>query len=176
MLLTWRDLAPGDGPEINTSITEREADKLRELAANKNALEVGSAYGFSAVVMGLAGAHVTAVDPHTWLSSYNTFIAHVRAYNVGKHVQVVPATSFVALPMMMNRGDRFDFIFVDGDHAEASVEFDVTWARKLLTPGGVLACHDWDEDTCPGVRPALERVLGPPDELIDTLAVYTGLA
>jgi len=80
------------------------------------------------------------------------------------------------LPTLVDRGALFDLIFIDGDHAEAAVEHDVTWAVKLLAPGGVLACHDWDEDTCPGVRAALERVLGVPSELTDTLAVYEGLA
>ena len=46
----------------------------------------------------------------------------------------------------------------------------------LLRLGGVLACHDYDEDTCPGVRLALDDMLGPPHELVDTLAIYRGLA
>jgi hypothetical protein len=54
----------------------------------------------------------------------------------------------------------------------------VTWARKLLRPGGVLACHDLDEGTCPGVRAAINRIFGDPQSgdaprpLVDTLFVH----
>ena len=66
----------------------------------------------------------------------------------------------------------FDLVWIDGDHSDDVVEHDVRWASLLLRPGGVIACHDYGEDTCPGVQTALDRVLGPPPKLIDTLAVY----
>ena len=68
----------------------------------------------------------------------------------------------------------FGLVFIDGDHGSAAVMADVEAARKLLAPGGVLACHDLGEDCCcPGVRWALEALFpAGPDELVDTLAVY----
>jgi len=42
---------------------------------------------------------------------------------------------------------------------------------KLLREGGTLACHDYDEDTCPGVRQALDLWKTPP-KVVDTLAIY----
>ena len=176
MLLPWRDVQIDEGPPISTSITEAEAAKLADLADGKRVLEVGAAFGFSAVTMGRRAAHVTSVDPHVWLNSYPTMLRNLTAYGVTKRVTVYIGASFQALPEYVDRGNTYDLIFIDGDHAEPVVEHDVSWARKLLAPGGILACHDWDEDTCPGVRAALERMLGKPDELIDTLAVYEGLA
>lgn len=178
MQLVWQDrtLTP-DGPPINTSITPAETAELQRLAKGKRCLEVGAAYGYSAVTMALGGARwVTSVDPHQWLPSYQPFLANVAAYGVGDHIDAVVLSSFEVMPDLTAQGHTFDLVFVDGDHAEATVAHDAEWGRKLLAPGGVLACHDWDEVTCPGVRAALERLLGPPHRLVDTLAIYEGLA
>lgn len=181
MKLEWRDVAPGDGPAISTSITAGETAALRQLARDATlrvgeVLEVGSAYGYSAVTMASVRAMVTAVDPHSWLNSLAVMRGNLAAYGVADRVAIDQRLSQIALPEYVAAGRTFGLVFVDGDHAEPAVEHDVTWAVRLLAPGGVLACHDYDEDTCPGVRPALDRVLGTPHELVDTLAIYRGLA
>lgn len=177
MKLDWRPVAPGAGSEISTSLTDAEADRLRLLAADADVLEIGSAYGFSAIVMALAGATVVAVDPHLWLRSYEPMVANLNAYQVADRVDIRRGGCQNIVPQLIAEGRTFDVIWIDGDHEQAAVERDVALALPLLRPGvGVLACHDYGEDTCPGVRAALEPKLGPPGELVDTLAVYRGLA
>jgi predicted O-methyltransferase YrrM len=134
-------------------------------------LEVGSAFGFSACVMALAGAkHVTAVDPHTWLNSHGAMTANLDACGVADLVTVVRGTSPDALAGLAG---PFGLAFIDGDHAAQAVTADVEAARKVLAGGGVLAVHDYLEDCCcPGVRQALDALFpGGPDELVDTLFV-----
>jgi predicted O-methyltransferase YrrM len=176
--LEWRPVAFADGPAISTSITADETAALRQLAIRtKWALEVGSAYGYSAVAVALVGTHVIAVDPHSWIDGSEAAMReNLAAYGVEVQVTIIRLPSQAALPNLAWGVGRFGLIFVDGDHAEATVEHDVTWAVKLLAPGGVLACHDYGEDTCPGVAAALDRLLGPPPELVDTLAIYRELA
>ena len=72
----------------------------------------------------------------------------------------------------------FGLVFIDGDHGAAAVMADVEAARKLLAPGGVLACHDYGEDCCcAGVRQALDALFpAGPSELVDTLAIYREVA
>jgi predicted O-methyltransferase YrrM len=173
MHLPWRDLSPGPGPAINTSITEREAAKLRAIAeVSVDVLEIGAAFGYSAIVMGLAGARVTSVDPHTAHSSFGQFWFNVGAYGLAEKVAPAVGYSEEMLPMLASQGARYDAVFIDGDHRAAGVEHDVTWALKLLRPGGALACHDYGEDCCcPDVRPTLDRLIGDPGELTDTLFV-----
>lgn len=176
MQLIWRDVAPGDGPPISTSLTEAETAELQLLAEEGDVLEIGSAYGYSTVALALVANHVDAVDPHTGHGSLYEMQANLNAYGVAGRVTVIQQMSQVALPELHAAGNRYDLVWIDGDHAAATVEHDVEWARKLLEPGGVIACHDYDEVTCPGVRQALDKLFGGPGRLVDTLAVYEGLA
>jgi predicted O-methyltransferase YrrM len=45
--------------------------------------------------------------------------------------------------------DRFDFIFLDGDHAASTVYQEVPAALNLLNPGGIILLHDY----FPGLKP-----------------------
>ena len=162
MHLPWRDVAPGDGPAISTSVTAAEAAELARLAEGRDVLEVGSAFGYSAVVMALTGARVTAVDPHTWLpASHEVMTANLEAYGVADRVTVVREASQEALPWLAKEGTRFGLVFVDGDHSEAAARHDIRWALQLLDPGGTLAVHDVGETCCcPGVAAAAKALLG----------------
>jgi len=167
--LSWRDVSLGDGPAISTSLTPAESDELRRLATGADVLEVGSAFGYSAILMALAGARsVIAVDPHVWLDSWATMVANVEAYGVADRVTIWRGDSQTLLPTL---GAAFDLVWIDGDHEASAVARDVELARAVLRPTGTLACHDYDEATCPGVRAALDA-WKPPPRLVDTLAVY----
>lgn len=176
MQLTWRDVAPGPGPAISTSLTAAETAELQRLAKGKVVLEIGSAYGYSTVALALVASHVTAVDPHTGHGSYGQMMANLGVYGVAERVMPKVSRSQDVLPDLHSQGRRYDLVWIDGDHTAEGVEHDVTWAVKLLKPGGVIACHDYDEVTCPGVRTALDKLFGGPGDLTDTLAVYKGLA
>jgi predicted O-methyltransferase YrrM len=160
MHLAWRDVAPGDGPAISTSVTAAEAAELARLAEGREVLEIGSAYGYSAVVMALAGAHVTAVDPHNWIDgSYEAMLANLAAYGVDGRVQVIREPSQAVLPWLAREGAAFGLVFVDGDHAAAAARHDIRWSLQLLDPGGTIAVHDYLEDCCcPGVREAADGI------------------
>lgn len=158
MHLPWRDVAPGDGPAISTSVTAAEAAELGRLAEGREVLEVGSAFGYSAVVMALTGARVTAVDPHTWLpESFEVMTGNLGAYGVSDRVTVVRGPSQAVLPRLADMGARFGLVFIDGDHSAEAARHDIRWGLQLLDPGGTLAVHDYLEDCCcPGVREAVD--------------------
>jgi predicted O-methyltransferase YrrM len=172
MSLPWRPVTVDGGPPILTSITEAETAKLRELAATAGeVVDVGSAYGYSAVVMAKAGAHVTTIDPHVGENpgTLERLMGNLQAYQANT-VTVSVGTSQEVLPRLPL--GWFGLVFIDGDHREPSVIHDVEWALKLLKPGGVLACHDLDEATCPGVRAALDKLFDHPAPLVDTLFIH----
>jgi len=180
MHLPWRDVAPGDGPAISTSVQPEEAAALAQLASGAGeVLEIGSAFGYSAIVMALAGAHVTAVDPHTWVpDSLAGMERNLVAYGVTDRVAILaessaPVLATFALAIAHVPLTPFGLVFIDGDHSAPAVRADVDAALKVLRPGGVLACHDYGEDCCcPGVRQALDEAFpGGPDELTGSLFV-----
>lgn len=161
------------GPQISTSLTRRETYALANLAAGKDVLEIGSAYGYSAIVMALSGAaSVYAVDPHTWIGgSHTAMVQNAAAYGVQDSIKIVTSDSYTVMPALINEGRLFDLVWIDGDHVAPAVAHDLVMALKLLKPTGYLACHDYDEATCPGVREALDA-WKPPTTVIDTLAIY----
>src|SRR6185437_7423530 len=129
MHLPWRGVPPAEGAQpISTSLTVNEAAALADLATGRDVLEVGSAFGFSACVMALAGAkHVTAVDPHGWLNSHEAMVANLAAAGVADVVTIVRAGS----PGALDGLGPFGLAFIDGDHAASAVHADVEAARKV---------------------------------------------
>ncbi len=39
--------------------------------------------------------------------------------------------------------EKFDVVYVDGDHGRASVEHDTALALKIIRPGGIIIWHDY---------------------------------
>jgi predicted O-methyltransferase YrrM len=171
MHIAWRNVAFGDGSVISSSVTECETAELQHLASGRHVLEIGSAYGYSAVAMALGGAqHITAVDPHAEYDSASVMMANLHAYGVTGKVTMIMDTSDHALAELA--GTQFGLVFIDGDHSAKQVKRDVQGSLEMLAPGGILACHDYDEDCQPDVRPVLDEIFpGGPLRLVDTLFV-----
>jgi predicted O-methyltransferase YrrM len=173
MCAVWRGVVVKweHGPAFNTAITEDEAARLEELARGRRVLEIGSAYGYSAAVMALAGAvRVTAVDPHNAVPSKGIMAESLEALNVADRVDMWCEYSGTALPRLAELKRKFGLIFVDGDHSVEAAARDAAMALPLLEPGGVLACHDYRDPDCPGVGAALDKLFRDgPDRLTGTL-------
>lgn len=172
----WRGVMVGweHGPAFATSITEAETARLCELAAGRRVLEVGSAYGYSAVVMARAGAeHVTAVDPHHAIPSSAPgaiMAANVESLGLAGRVEMIREFSGDVLPAWAELGTRFGLVFIDGDHRAPAAADDARMSVPLLEPGGVLAFHDYQDPECPGVAEALDAVFPEgPDRVTGTL-------
>jgi predicted O-methyltransferase YrrM len=171
MKLEWRDVSIGDGPAISTSLTLNETAELQRLAKGAEVLEIGSAFGYSTVVLASVADLVVAVDPHQALRSLEALRANLGLYGVRQRVDIRVGRSQDFLPGMVKGGRRFDLVWIDGDHEAIGVAYDLTWSLQLLRPTGTLAVHDYGEDTCPDVRLALDAWKVPP-RLVDTLAIY----
>lgn len=191
MRLPWREkaLPIGDrtGPPISTSITDRELVRLGELAAGRIVVEIGSAYGYTAIAMARprngdrGAAHVLSVDPHDGFGSlpdsFWRMRANVQAYGVAHVVSMLRIRSDDVWPMLAALDVSPELVFVDGDHRYDAVVSDIDCAWSLLTHGGTLAVHDYGEATCEDVMPAVEgfcrrlraRGVTPDTELVDTL-------
>ncbi|MGQ0527459.1 MAG: O-methyltransferase [Alphaproteobacteria bacterium] len=117
-------------------------------------LEVGTHIGASSLHIAMAlksngGGKLTTVD----IINVNDNHAPWRGAGLAQSPKAAMKQSacenfaeFVASPAlsyMENTAEKFDFIFLDGDHASSSVYREISAALKLLNPGGVILLHDY---------------------------------
>lgn len=178
-LWKWVEVIPGDRDhQVPTAITLPEINLLTDYATGNDCLEVGSAWGYSAIMMALRGAKsVTSVDYHQADDS-NDFgdntLAGMRMgieyFGVGPKVAMICKSSQEALPALAAQGRRFGLVFVDANHAYDAVMHDISWARRLADDDGFIACHDYGgiEDV---TRAVDETFPDGPDQIAGTMYI-----
>jgi predicted O-methyltransferase YrrM len=112
----------------------------------------------------------TLTDVDTWQGSderehkamdfnkiYTLYLQRMDKY---ENLMSIKGDSSYILPSLR---ERYDFIYIDGDHTEKAVYRDATNAWALLKSGGVLAFDDylWGQDVHPELRPgpAIDKFL-----------------
>src|SRR5579859_1343802 len=98
----------GHEPPVMAGITDTEAAALVDLARGRSALEVGSAWGYSTIVMASVARSLVSVDPHEALQSLDTFRANLEAHGVIDRVVAIVKPSREALPELQAGGRRFE--------------------------------------------------------------------
>lgn len=121
----------------------------------QNVLEVGTHIGASTLFIARAlqansnGARMTSVDiydvndPST--ANWTRYGASDSPRGSLERARLADSVSFSAegaLPFMARTSEKFDFIFLDGDHKAAAVYKEIAGALKILAPGGVILLHD----------------------------------
>jgi caffeoyl-CoA O-methyltransferase len=124
------------------AVSEEDGRFLRVMVvagAARRALEIGGAYGYSAIWIGLGlretGGHLISIE-------FDPARAKVAADNIRKAglsdvVTVVAADAFAHIPKL--EGD-FDFVFLDAWKRDYKRFFDLTVPR--LAPRGLLLAHN----------------------------------
>ncbi len=93
-------------------------------------LEIGLAYGFSAVFFLAAIAknkagHHTAIDPFLWTHWHGIGLANARAVDAESSFRLIEERSDRAATDLARQNSSFDIIFIDGNHRldDALVDF-----------------------------------------------------
>jgi hypothetical protein len=110
---------------------------------NLRFLEIGSYIGTSATeqlknVLTGENSTITCVDIWDTLGIEDLFDKQTLPY--ADKITKVKSDSKVWLEQ--NQDQRFDFIYIDGDHSAASIEFDTRLSWPMLKIGGVMALDD----------------------------------
>lgn len=139
------------------------AETAAKVPKHGNIVEIGCLQGRStSAIAANTEATVWAVD--TWggfgtdAQTYDKFLANTSCYpNI---VPVRTASVGAAHEFTYGAaGTRFDFIFIDADHLEASVRQDIEAWRPLLAKGGTFAGHDYGRDDWPDVKAVVDELI-----------------
>lgn len=117
-------------------------------------LEVGTASGGTLCLM-IKAAHQTGqlpmfvvVDPMNYFENQADTVRRNLAQNgiSLSHVELRPMPSHRAYTLAARKGEKFDFMLIDGAHKIKYVTQDLRWTR-LLNPGGIILFHDYNKHT-----------------------------
>jgi predicted O-methyltransferase YrrM len=132
-----------------SAISIAEGQFISNIICNRNVertLEIGCANGLSSLFIcnalsGKSNAHHVIIDPFQSGHWQGRGVANLKAGGFD-FFELIEKTSDEALPLLMARGDRFDFVFIDGRHTFDNVLLDFFYAEKLLNVGGVVIFDD----------------------------------
>ena len=159
-------------PEIKVwaGITEDEADALRERAAGKRCIEIGSAFGFSTLVLASVAEHVWAIDPHTATVTPGNFDLHdqhdIDRLSAGSlailtaNLEATRLTERVTIcqersqDYLARESPDVEFAFIDGGHTRDECLTDLRNCARIMETG-VICVHDYTCET--GVREAVDE-------------------
>ncbi|MBR7617835.1 class I SAM-dependent methyltransferase [Phenylobacterium sp. 20VBR1] len=84
------------------------------------------------------------------------------------------------LPRMLERGEAYDLIYIDGSHTAWAVGVDLAYCAALLNVGGMMVLDDyWHHESeigGPGVKQAVDAFHGVFRRYFDITAVYRQVA
>lgn len=170
------------------------APLLRQFAASRSSiryLEIGAYEGRNLALMDWllpARLDVTVIDP--WFDpdlnpeeKYHAveprFFRNVAKLRFPKF-QARKGFSTYELPKMLEAGERFDLIYIDGSHTAWAVTVDLAFCAALLDVGGMMVLDDyWHQESeigGPGVKQAVDRFHGVFKDYFEVAAVYRQVA
>jgi hypothetical protein len=142
--------APGHpADEVPGWFTRGECDLWRRSCRDRAVLELGRHYGRSTAAAALAARLVVSLDRSSagpadlWLQRYG--VRHKVWLREGEFADLVPTS-----------GGPFSACLIDGAHDRWNVERDIAAVAPRLSPGAVVAFHDYDDPAFPDVRAAAD--------------------
>jgi predicted O-methyltransferase YrrM len=124
------------------AVSEEDGRFLRVMIVStgaKRVLEIGGAFGYSAIWMGLGlrdtGGHLTSIeyDP----ARAKTAADHIRRAGLADIVTVIPGDAFAEIPKL---NGAFDFVFLDAWKRDYKRFLDLMLPR--LQPRGLFLAHN----------------------------------
>ena len=131
-----------------TGITAQQGYEILRLVSEHSlsrTMEIGCANGVSTlwILGGLLGRGLhTAVDPFQTKLWKGIGLHKVKEAACEKNFRFIEDYSAGVLTELGNKGEKFDLIFVDGDHKFDGVMVDINVSDKILEVGGFLIFDD----------------------------------
>lgn len=144
-----------DRPILLTQVRSEIAElgKMVQALAPKRSLEIGTNYGgtlFLLCTLSPPGAHIISVDlkggpfgggyPKRKIPLYRRFPRNGQKLCLIQADSHLPETWERVVGAM--RGNKLDYLFIDGDHSYEGVKKDFEMYSPLVRSGGMVAFHD----------------------------------
>ncbi len=155
-----RQRLASDGPRFTRAAGDFErvalpfadGDVLRDVLVAERAttvIEIGLAYGSSALAIGEAFALNAGEPTHVIVDAYqdqfgNAGLQALAAAGLTARCNVLVERSQLALPRLIGDGFVADAAFVDGSHIFHNIFVDLAFLRELVRPGGLVVLDDCD--------------------------------
>ena len=165
----WTRLADGSDFERIT-VPSADCDILRDLLIAdgvSDVVEIGMAYGSSALAIGEALISIgkpdpmhVVIDPHQATSWSNVGWGLLQSAGLDTSTRLILEPSSIALPRLIGEDFTADAAYVDGSHRFHEVFVDLYFLQKIVRPGGLVVL---DDHWFPSVQTAaayFERVMG----------------
>jgi predicted O-methyltransferase YrrM len=132
-----------------TRISPEQGNALFQIAQQPNVnscLEIGLAYGFSTIhilegLVGKSGANHTAIDP--FADEYWGGVGLRAVQNLGFHnFQWIKDLSIHAITNFIKVKQKFDYIYIDGNHRFDDILVDFYLSDQVLNINGFLILDD----------------------------------
>jgi predicted O-methyltransferase YrrM len=150
-----------------------EIDTISKLAIDKkNALEIGSYIGKSSVAIAMNAKKLLCIDPfdctpdkidingnlirkNEGITILDAFLKNIEGYD---NIKYIIGTSDKVIPKLT---EKFDYIFIDGDHSFEGVYSDIKLCWPVLEINGIIAFHDYGdvEGYNMGIKKAFDMLL-----------------
>ncbi len=124
-------------PIIQDAGLEFLLDSIKKYHPNR-VLEVGTAIGYSAINMALAGTNVVTIERDPKM--YELALKNIADFNLTDKIKVVFSDAKEALPLIKDL--RFDLIFIDAAKGSYQTFFDLY--TPLLSENGMVICDNLD--------------------------------
>ena len=153
-LLQTRVLRTPDGKtRLHSSINSKEGKLLTYFVKKykvRNALEIGMAYGISAMFILLSmlsnskskNIHLTSIDPYQSTQWKNLGRKNLENIGLLGHHTLHEDKSEIILPLLYKLQHKYDLIFIDGWHTFDNTLIDVYYAIRLVSVGGLIIIDD----------------------------------
>lgn len=146
----------GNAYKLNAGISKSEGDFIRRLITNEEidcTIEIGCNFGLSTLFICDALSkkesprHVI-IDPHQSTHAHGIGINNIERAGYGFY-ELIEKPSEIALPNLLEKGEKFNFALIDGWHTFDHTLLDFFYLNRLLEIGGIIV---FDDCTMPSVN------------------------
>lgn len=98
----------------------------------KTILEIGSAIGYSAIMMALVNKNIMITTLEKDLNRYNEAVKNIRLFNLEKQIKIINIDALEYISY-----DKYDLIFIDAAKSK-SIEFFNKYSSNLNSNGAII--------------------------------------